>query len=172
MKIQILLFILIMLLSACVPMHSRYDGDRVKTNARLEQVIKAIENKDEKSLKSMFSKRVLEETEDIDSDIEYLFNFVQGDIESWVREAGGVSGSKYYNRLVTYRTRFKVTTDKETYIFLILEYPTDKDNPDNVGVYMLQVIKEEDKKTQFDFGFEIVCPGIYRPEKFEINDNE
>jgi hypothetical protein len=36
----------------------------------------------------------------------------------------------------------------------------DVEHPENVGLYMLQVIKQEDVATQFDGGGTINCPGI------------
>ena len=34
---------------------------------------------------------------------------------------------------------------------------------DNVGLYMIQIIKDSDKDRQFDWGVVYKCAGIYRP---------
>ncbi len=40
------------------------------------------------------------------------------------------------------------------------------DHPENVGVYMIQVIKAEDGETQFDGGgSKTGCAGIYKPKE-------
>lgn len=46
-----------------------------------------------------------------------------------------------------------------------MEYKEDTGHPENVGLYMLQVIKAEDQDTQFDGGQDILYAGIYRPEE-------
>ena len=37
---------------------------------------------------------------------------------------------------------FKVTTGVDVYSLMMIDYPTDTINPDNEGVYMLEIVKE------------------------------
>lgn len=53
------------------------------TDKRLEQILSAIENKDEDAMKLIFSKKALSEAEDFDEAMQQLFSFFQGDIKSW-----------------------------------------------------------------------------------------
>lgn len=88
---QILVFLLIasmLFLCSCSLGESRVqmlnkDNDEGKADARLEQIIEAIQSKDKDSLKTVFSKQALNEAEDLDGRMDYLFNFVQGNIKSW-----------------------------------------------------------------------------------------
>lgn len=170
-KIAALLLLIILLSFNACGDGGVFSDDSQKADARLEQVIKAIENHDKDALKAMFSKQALDEAEDLDGRMDYLFEFVQGNIKSWEREAGGVDVSKSSgHKEKKSRYWFTVKTDKEDYLFFILEYPEDTEHPENVGLYMLQVIKAEDEDTQFDGGQDILCAGIYRPEETERED--
>ncbi len=137
-----------------------------QADARLEQVLEAIKKEDKKALKSLFSKKALEEAEDIDSRIEYLFTLIQGEVEIWERDAlssyESIGGGK---RSESIQSWYTVTTDTYEYKFFLLDYSVDTINPDNAGLYTLRAIKAEDEKTQFTFWQDMAIAGIYMPEK-------
>jgi hypothetical protein len=64
------------------------DSDETKANTRFEQVIEAIKSKDKDALKSLFSKKALDETADFDSSMNDFFDFFQGKINSWEKLDG------------------------------------------------------------------------------------
>lgn len=143
-------------------------GDGAKADALLEQIIEAINNKDKKLLESIFSEQALNEVENLDGDMDYLFDFVQGDIESWEKIVHGATYDSINNgnRLKTSMSWYYVYTDKQTCLLFFEEFIIDTEHAENVGVYMLQVIKAEDKDTQFDFGGDATrCAGIYKLEE-------
>ncbi len=144
------------------------DNDEAKADARLEQIIKAVKNKDKDSLRVMFSKQALNEAEDLDGRMDYLFNFVQGNIESWKTIVHGATNESidHGSRIKGSSSWYYVNTDKEKYLFFFKECIIDTDHPENVGVYMIQVIKAEDRETQFDGGgSKTGCAGIYKPKE-------
>lgn len=143
-----------------------YNDDK-KADARFEQVLKAIENKDNKGLKAMFSKQAIANAEDMDSSIEYVFNLFQGKVTSWNNNNGGPildEANDYGHITKEAKSFYNVSTDKQKYIFFILEYTTDTDHPYNVGLYTLRVIKAEDKETQFGYWQDMKIPGVYKPK--------
>lgn len=144
-----------------------FSDDGQKADARLEQVVEAMEDKDKDALKTMFSEQASEEAEDFDGRMDYLFEFVQGNIESWKAiVSGAVDETNHYGHKVKKsRSWYTVTTDQEEYLFFLVEYTEDTDHPENVGLYMLQVIKAKDQDTQFDGGQNILCAGIYKPDE-------
>lgn len=173
-KAAVIVFVLSLLfLNSCGGRAMIYDDSGQRADARLEQVIEAIENHDKDALRAMFSKQALDEAEDLDGRMDYLFEFVKGDIISWESiVSGAIDGSiKDGHKVVKSKSWYTVKTDQEDYIFFLLEYPIDTDHPDNVGMYMLQVIKAEDRKTQFDGGQHILCAGIYSPEEAKSEDS-
>lgn len=144
-----------------------FNDDGQKANARLKQVIQAINEKDKDALKAMFSKQALSEAEDLDGRMDYLFDFVQGDIVSWEDDVPGPAAKNVDSsgRIVKEsRWWCSVKTEKEEYLFFLLDCMEDSTHPENVGLYMLQVIKMKDRDTQFDGGYNISCAGIYKPD--------
>ena len=156
-------------LTACVGGSRLYSDDDTKAEARLEQVIEAIENQDKDTLEAMFSEQALNEAEDLDGRMDYLFGFIQGNIESYEALVSGATSesNNYGHKIKKSKSWYKVKTDKEEYLFFLLEYTENTDHPENVGLYMLQVIKAEDRETQFDGGQDILCAGIYHPDILE-----
>jgi hypothetical protein len=140
----------------------------LRANNRLYDIEEALGWGDKAAVKAMFSEQAAAEAADMDGDIDYLFEFVKGSTKLFGAPAGGVETYGDLGREVTMsRYLYKVPTDEdEEYLFFMVECLNDEARPENVGLYMLQVIKAEDAATQFDEGREILCPGIYRPEKF------
>jgi hypothetical protein len=134
-------------------------SDDKKADARLEQVIEAIQNSDKDGIKAMFSEQALNEAKDIDERIDYLVTFIEGDIESWERIGGSVKErNEYGHKTILSRFRFNVYTDKEQYLFSIREYTSYTDQPENVGLYSLKIYNVKDDEPSFPDA------GIYMPE--------
>ncbi|MCL2164857.1 MAG: DUF5104 domain-containing protein [Oscillospiraceae bacterium] len=118
-----------------------------KADARMEQIVLAINNKDKEALKSLFSSRALDETNDIDVGIDSLFELLQGDINTWERVGWSSSESIEYGKSsLMIRFAFDARTDKDVYQFFVIDYDKDNINPDNQGVYMLELIMFTDEE--------------------------
>lgn len=99
------------------------DSREGSADQRMEQIVSAIKDKDSDALKSLFSKKALDEAVDIDSEIEGLFDFIQGDVVSWVRDGYSGSGThKYGEETIMNRFGITLTTDENTYSFYIIDY--------------------------------------------------
>ena len=107
---------------------------------RMEQIMTAINNKDREALESLFSKEALDEADDFDNEIDYLFDFLEGNLVSWERDGWASSKSiEYGKKSVMIRFVINVNTDVDAYQIFVIDYSTDTINPDNEGVYMLEV---------------------------------
>ncbi len=125
---------------------SIYDDTDSKTDARMEQIIDAIKNKDTEMLKSLFSQKALAEADDFDSEADSLFGIIQGNVESGERD--GISSDitiEHGKKTVMARFGLDIKTDKDTYHFYVIDYITDTIDPDNEGVYMLELIEYTDQ---------------------------
>ena len=141
----------------------------------LEQVIESINNKDKESLAALFSERSLQEAPDLDENIDALFSFIQGPIEGWEKKSGPTvfETTNYGNEVKEVNSYFYITTSEQEYFFLFQDYPVYTGHPDNVGLYLLLVVKEEerleiydgDNKILFDGDTELKPAGIYLPIK-------
>ena len=124
------------------------DGEAA--DARLELVLEAIKNEDKDALESMFSQTALQESDDFDGSMEYLFSFVQGDVVSWERYAFSVGetidhGESTKSNYVWY----KVNMDQQEYYMYFVQWTVDTEHPENVGIYALRVVKAEDDENLF-----------------------
>ena len=136
-----------------------YSDDGAKANARLEQVLEANETGNRDLLKSLFSEYALQKTTNLDEGIDYLFEFVQGDIKSWKKRGGYSGGPRHYGHNIKSSLYwFYVDTEVEHYLVTIEEYTEYTDEPEKVGVYKLLVTTLEGEDNIFE-GL-----GIYIPE--------
>ena len=143
-----------------------YCDDGQVADACFEQVLKALEEQDREALKAIFSKQVLSEVNNMDERINYLFSFFQGRIASWENSAWCSDDSiRDRKRTTSIKSWYSVDTGQDEYLFFLLYYSTDEQNPDNEGRYALRVIKAKDKETQFTYWQDMNIPGIYKPEE-------
>ncbi len=136
--------------------------------ARFQQIMDALSNTNNETLKSLFSPNALKEATDIDGGIEYLMNFYKGEMISQDGSTDLSATNEYGAKTVDLISYYTVTTDEDTYTVFFIDKVTDTENPDNVGLYMLQIIKEADRDKYFDWGGDKTrCAGIYRPTEAE-----
>jgi len=144
LTIILLLFMGLLLLSSCDEISGGITmSEGKKADARIEQIISTIKEKDSDALKTLFSKKALDEASDLDSEVDYLFEFMQGEILSWERDDTLASDGaiEYGKQTIMIRFGFNVVTDVDKYDFFIIDYNKDTINPDNEGVYMIQLRK-------------------------------
>ena len=167
----LILLINVLLLSACSLGGSRIemlnkDNDDKKADARLEQVIGALQDKDKEALKAMFSKQALDEADDFDGSMNYLFDLFHGKVVSWKRDGQIVDEENNYGHATKESKSFYIVdTVKQKYLFFLLEYTINTDHLDNAGLYTLRIIKAEDEKTQFGPWQNMKKAGIYKPKE-------
>jgi len=157
----------VMLLYSCSTGGGRatiFNDDGRIADIRLEQLLEILVSKDEDALKKMFSKQALKEAINFDENMDYLFELFQGNIVSWERTsiAGGTK-SESGKKAVQVRSWYKVTTDKDEYLFLVVDYTQDTINPDNHGLYALEVVRTEDAEEQITGYWQDLKAGIFKP---------
>ncbi len=175
---KIILFITIMVLSLVLVscnsaksmMHARENelnasNDNKIADTHFNKIMEALKNEDKEGLKRMFSPNALKEAKDIDGGIDYIMKFYKGNIKS---KDCALEVSDHKNngeKTKEMKAFYTVKTDKDTYIVFFIDDLVDKKNPDNVGLYMLQIIKESDRAKEFDWGGDKTrSAGIYRPD--------
>lgn len=165
----------ILLFSACSIGGSRTnmlnkDNDEENANARLEEVIEALNNQDKDTLKGLFSKKALDEVDNFDDSTDYLFDFFQGEANSWEKSGGPTvfESNSHGHKTKEVSSYYYVNTDKQKYFFLLRDYPVDTDHPDNVGLYMLLVVRAEDEEKIWDKSQKIIYDGNKKISHFGI----
>lgn len=134
-----------------------------------EKILESIQEKNEKSLKNLFSTKALNEAENFETNMEYFFNLYQGELVSWTKSGGpSISQKNEYGtktkRIVYW---YDIKTSKENYIVFVLQYSIDMKDPENEGIYALRMIKEDDEATQFGYIEDMEIAGIYNPANME-----
>lgn len=178
MKRHILLTLLVVIaisLSSCIG-GSRIEmlnraSDKEIANEKLSKIVDYIENRDEEGLKSMFSKRAIDESGDFSDNADLLFDFFKGEMISWEKSSGPtVYKSANYGEVVKeVDSYYFVETDKERYFFLINDFQVDDSNGDNEGINMLLVVLAQNRLDIYEEGIlykngkGINPPGIYLP---------
>ncbi len=138
-RLPLLLAVLLLLHLPACGVHLEGGG---KADERMEQIVSAIEDKDSETLKSFFSQVALAGAEDLDASIESLFAFVQGDIESWEYWTRTYrKKADYGKKSLKVRAEYTVKTDAEEYMFHFIDYIYDTYDPNNEGLYMLEIYK-------------------------------
>ena len=145
--LMLLILVNLMLFSSCGRNEGILVSEDKRADARMEQIVSAIKDKDNEALKSLFSKKALDEADDFVDGADSLFNFIQGDIVSWDRDGfasnESIRGGK---RSWMIRFGFTVKTNKDVYQFYVIDYNIDTISTDNQGVYMLELIDNYGKR--------------------------
>jgi len=143
------------------------DSDR-KADARMEQVVEAIKTHNKEALEAMFSEKAVNESDDFDSSLNHLLEFVRGEIDSW-ESTGSYSGSEKIESGHVVKKEvssfYYVNTGEQRYFFLLKDYPIDVACPENIGFSLMLVVKAEDREKVFDLNQNVDLShiGIYIP---------
>lgn len=180
---RLILFITIMALSlgllSCSSVRSSMLRERLSelnasndnkiADTRFQNIIEALEDKDKEGLKKIFSPNALEEAKDIYGSIDYILKFYKGNLISKDDGDGPVAldSKDDGERTSELQCMYEVTTDEDKYIVFFIDQLVDTKNPDNIGLYMLQIIKDSNKEKEFDWGNKTKCAGIYRSSTTE-----
>ncbi len=171
-KLIILFVVILVLTTSC-----SIGGDRAKmlnesnekeeANNTLEEVLNSISEEDKEALKGVFSDQVLENVDNIDEDIEYLFELLRGNVINWEMRTGPqVSETNDHGKKTKeLKTWYDVEIDENNFVIFILEYTVDTEQPENLGIYSLRVVKKEDEDAHMTYWQDMMIPGIYRPDK-------
>ena len=134
-------------------------------NAINKKIVKCINNKDEKGLKSLFSKNVQEESEEIDNRISELISAFNGaKIKSVEGKEPGFSGDSNAQPINIYCSYTFNLSNGEKYVMWIDFCAMDDENKENVGLYMIEMIDCTKDKLPSDFKWDGINndkPGIF-----------
>ncbi|NFT92444.1 DUF5104 domain-containing protein [Clostridium botulinum] len=147
--------------------------DRAVADECFERIMECIKNTDKEGLKEMFASNALKEAENIDVGIDYVMDFYKGKIQSKDAALQVSDHNDHGEKTSEIKAFYTVETNEGTYIVFFIDNTVDIKNANNVGLYMLQIIKECDEDNEFDWGGKKTrCAGIYMPdsEKQQITE--
>ena len=166
LMIGVILVILALVLAGCSLLGSRVamlnrSSEPAMADARTEQIIAALQNEDAAALKALFSEKALAEAEDFDEDVERLFEFIEKEIETGERYGYASSATTNYGeKSLMLRFPIRINSENDGYGFFVIDYCTDTIDPENEGLYMLEVFQLEERTTIGPWQ-DRMRPGIY-----------
>ena len=125
-----------------------------------DELLEKLEKQDKKGITEMFSKTALKEAENYEENLDYLFEFFQGEVIDWEYYGGHNSYRRNTGEIEYYKkgeSWYKVETDKQTYILFFSVCFADSRDSDNLGMYAIRILKEEDEEKKFPWD---EVPGI------------
>lgn len=171
-KICILICACVFLFSSCASIGEGvnefvkkfHKTDEVIALETFENVLAAIKDRDKAALKSLFSPKAVREAEDLDNQIEELWDFFQGEVLSYDNWGGpGWNGSfDHFKRQVWLNGTYDVETTEGIYHIATQEFPEDEFDSDNIGLYSFYIISEENWSNGFAYwGDGEWLPGVH-----------
>lgn len=157
--IIMVLSIIVLNLSSCIFIPSIDNSDEqnvftVKAQMKndCKEIIRCLEEKDSDTLKSMFCKKLLNNYENIDEDIEQAMNFFQGNITSYGNVLYGDDDSFINGECVKFIASpsiDSITTDTgKEYTVIYNEHIIDAENPEKIGISYIEIIDENNDSCQ------------------------
>lgn len=149
------------------------NDDRKIADYMIEQIIDCINSKNISEMQSLFSDEALKETKNFDELAKDLFNFIDDKIISWeaLDGTGTTDLYEYGKQTKEMWPSFYISTEKEKYYVVLRYFPINSIIPENEGLYMILVVKaenrgdvwDETKKIIYDGDEKLSHAGIYIP---------
>lgn len=127
----------------------------------ISEIICSLDENDNERLKSLFSNSVTETVDDLDTQCDIFSDFIGSKIVSHEYDETIASDGSVENGEKSNMIRFSfdiVTEENEKYGIFVICYNTDTANPDNVGVYMIEIARAD--YDEYDAWQDRMVPGI------------
>jgi hypothetical protein len=150
------------------------DESGPKVNQAIDTIVSALKAKDHKPLKALFSDFALKNDPNIDSEIDYLFNSIKGDIKSSQQShVGSEDGSNEYGVKKSSYMSFGSTikTTENEYSIGLIDCTRDDTDKSKIGITKLVIIetsKDSDTITSEFLYNDGIAAGIYNPDEYPI----
>lgn len=155
----IYLILSIFLLTGC-EIHPK-ESDQVQSDKLMKSIIEALEDKDEKALKELFSKYAIENTDNLDEKIEELIEFYPGSDGGYTGNATMHKTAEYGDIIKVISTHYKVKDSSQNYKMTITTYVENDIDSDKIGLYSIEVLIPDADYDGFKWRDEEDAPGIY-----------
>ena len=96
-------------------------------------------------------------------------NFYKGKMISKDYALQRLDSNDYGKKTSELKCYYTVTTDADTYTVFFIDQLKNTEKLDNIGIYMIQIIKESERKKYFDWGGDKTrCAGIFIPSDTNV----
>lgn len=141
-------------------------SEQYTSDQLMEKIVTALDARDEKALKSLFSKSALKESAKIEQQISKLMEFYQGTIKSFKGDASSDTRTDYGEDVEKELVgQYLLITDKNSYHVMYDYKAVDKNNPEQMGLSQLELVTDElYQKNDFDWQCGKNGSGVYMQE--------
>jgi hypothetical protein len=156
--------LLVLALSACSSHYRIFINERAEADKIAQQVVTAIENKDEQALLELFSEQALSDAADLNEGMSYTFDLFQGECQEI--EDGFLITNDHFernNRIKQIHAKYKITTTEGVY-WLYFDFTfIDEANPETEGIYTIWFYDDKGKEAMNNNEGLSYRAGIYHP---------
>lgn len=160
--------LLIGLMTGCTVASSRGEymmkkshTDKEKANVVMDSLTEALDKRDVESVKELFSKYALENSDNLDGKIEELMDYYPGyDGEYEVT----VSSMEHMDRGVGWHAlyaMYDLSKGEQSYEIMLTILSREDREPDKIGLYSIQVMTDEAAPEGFKWREENDAPGVF-----------
>lgn len=124
----------------------KFYNDNELVNSKLEELLTAIQNKDQEKLRSLFAENVLSKVEDFDTSMKNLFNYYEGDYISYDDCGGPLTDEAIEDgdKVKIIKPSYEIKTSKRSYRMTFEFRAVDTKDSNNIGLWSIDIIKTED----------------------------
>lgn len=134
------------------------------SDAMMQSIVDALETQDAEALKELFSPYALEHAENLDEKIEELIEFFPGYKDGFQGKCISKRRTNHGDvRLILLGT-YKGIKDNQDYQVRFVTYPQNDEEPDKIGLYLVEMITEDAEPEGFKWKNENSQPGVYVQE--------
>ena len=144
-----------------------FSNDDKVIDERFKQIVDAVENHDTDALKSMFSEQALAQTVDFEAQATLLFEFIQGEIESWKRTGGpgvheSINDDGSGRTWKEIRATYDIKTSEQIYHVSLQEITKHSQDSDKVGISSFCIINAEDWGEEYNYWGDLGLPKDFK----------
>ena len=124
------------------------ESNENKVDAIFDQLLYAIEAKDEKTIEELFAKNVISEENNFDQSVEKLLSFCNGEVVSYDIRPSRITAEdrKWSEHTMDISSAYDVKTTEGQYRFAMKYRSADSKEPRNVGIVSLYVTECENEE--------------------------
>ncbi len=142
-------------------MMKKSQSDKENANVVMDSLIEALEKRDVESVKELFSKYALENSEDLDGKIEELMDYYPGYDGEYEVTVSTSQGSDYGVGWYVLYAHYHLTKDDKPYEIMLTILSREDREPDKIGLYSIQVMESEEWPEGFKWREEDDDPGVF-----------
>lgn len=141
-----------------------FRSEQEEADQMCQNIIDAYTQQDSEKLKNLFSEESRENIPELDAEIVSFLDYIKGNVKSFEGDCASSSESEHGKKKTELTGMYLISTDEEQYCMNFYMYSKDDENPQNIGLYKLEIATEEEVNKE-DFVWDHAEMGIFVEEE-------